>query len=248
MTSKSPSLLCPMHFQSTFGLSQWLPGGSGMIPYLQDNSVSGPCHPAIQQQPGFRTWSWAGDFSPMQSHLRWSQMIQRFTWLHFSKVLGMCLGQHSAYQEVVQAHLEAYHFMTNDMGIHIFPILCKLLGFWASNPANDPSRLFKWIVIPVTVLRMGTSPCLTGEAWVFQALAQGLVKWGQVSISLTLYILLGFPPLSPLDPPPMEYCWRDHLPQMPIPRHQNILTSFPAWCQRQTMRGLQMGFSVFKPL
>lgn len=31
----------------------------------------------------------------------------------------------------------------------------------------------------------------------------------------------------------MEYCWRDHLPQRPIPSDQNILASFPAWCQWQ---------------
>lgn len=46
----------------------------------------------------------------------------------------------------------------------------------------------------------------------------------------------------------MEYCWKDHLPQMPIPSDQNIWASFPAWCQRQNMWGLQTGLSVFKSI
>lgn len=82
-----------------------------------------------------------------------------------------------------------------------FPILSKLLGPWVPTPANPPSRLFKWTVILVTLLRQGTSTRWTGDTRVFQSLAQNLVKWGQVCISLTLYILFGYLPLSPTDPP-----------------------------------------------
>lgn len=35
---------------------------------------------------------------------------------------------------------------------------------------------------------------------------------------------------------------------MPIPSDQNIWASFPAWCQRQNMWGLQTGFSVFQSI
>lgn len=82
-----------------------------------------------------------------------------------------------------------------------FPILLRLPGPRVSNPENPPSRLFKWTVIPITLLRLETSIRLTGDSWVFQRLAQSLANRGQVSISLTLYILFGYPPLSPTDPP-----------------------------------------------
>lgn len=128
-----------------------------------------------------------------------------------------------------------------------FPILFRLPGPWVSNPANPPSRLFKWTVIPVTLLRLETSTHLTGEAWVFQALAQSLVNEAKF-LSLWLYIFYLDILLSPLLTPQMECCWRDHLPQMPIPNDQNILVSFPAWCQWQNMWGLQTGLLVFKRL
>lgn len=127
-----------------------------------------------------------------------------------------------------------------------FPILFSLPGSWVSNRAIPPSRLFKCTVISVTLLRLGTSTRLTGDAWVFQGLAQSPVNEAKI-LSLWLYIFYLDIFLSPLLTPQMEYCWRDHLPQMPIPSDQNIFVSFPAWCHWQNMWGLQTGLLVFKP-
>lgn len=59
--------------------------GAGAKSSRQPSLWSPASQPVSQQDPGLKTRSCAGDFSPMQSHLRWSQMIQLFFWLHFSK-------------------------------------------------------------------------------------------------------------------------------------------------------------------
>ena len=143
--------------------------------------------------------SCAGGFSPVQSHLRWFSSFlrcisQSFLLKHMPLTtffLPMVCASRTASTPPLPA---PWHRHTH------FPVLSKLLGPWVPTPANPPSRLFKGTVILVTLLRQGTSTRRTGDTRVFQSLAQNLVKWGQVCISLTLYILFGYLPLSPTDP------------------------------------------------
>lgn len=141
-----------------------------------------------------------GVSSPLQSHLKWFSSFlhwisQSFLLKHMP-LTTFFLPVVCASRTVSIPPLHAPWYTHTH-----FPILSKLPDPWVPTPENPPSRLFKWTVILVTLLRQGTSTRRTGDTRVFQGLAQNLVKWGQVCISVTLYILFGYLPLSPTDPP-----------------------------------------------
>lgn len=75
-----------------------------------------------------------------------------------------------------------------------FPTLYQCPGSWVSIPANCTSRLFKWTVM---LLSVEPFPTWLGDTLVFQRLAQHPLIRGQIFISLTLYILLGYPLFLP---------------------------------------------------